>query len=212
MADAASGLSGSRRASRTALAAAQAEAELAFGDPDCLPRAVRPQGPARRGADHRRRSGRHLGRRRARLHGAAAQPEGDRGVRVHRAGRTAGEQRDPCRRGAHRRRGGLPQCGHRRVPRRPRDRPLPVHGGEHPAAGRAPGHGGDLGARPGQAAAAHRARAAGSTGRPPAVARSRHRGAVVRRGPRAGLRPGTRAASRCWRPPAGAGHPRRHRA
>ena len=55
------------------------------------------------------------------------------------------------------RRGGLPQRGHRGVPGRPRHRQLPVHGGQHPAAGRAPGDRGDHRAGPGQAAAARRA-------------------------------------------------------
>ena len=46
--------------------------------------------PARRGAGRRRRHGRRLDAGRARLQRAAAQPEGDRGVRLHRAGRRAG--------------------------------------------------------------------------------------------------------------------------
>ena len=46
--------------------------------------------PARRGAGRRGRHRRRLDARRARLLGAAAQPEGARGVRLHRAGRRAG--------------------------------------------------------------------------------------------------------------------------
>ena len=47
-----------------------------------LPRAARHRGPARRGAGHRRRAGHGVGDRRARLLGAAPQPEGHRGVCV----------------------------------------------------------------------------------------------------------------------------------
>ena len=46
--------------------------------------------PPRGGADHRRRPRHGVGRRRARLQHAAAQPEGDRGVALHRAHPRAG--------------------------------------------------------------------------------------------------------------------------
>ena len=48
--------------------------------------------PARRGAGHRRRPGHRLGARRPRLLGAAAQPEGHRGVRLPGARRRAGRR------------------------------------------------------------------------------------------------------------------------
>ena len=47
-----------------------------------VPRTARHRRPARRGAGHRRQPRHGLGARRARLLGAAAQPEGDRGVGV----------------------------------------------------------------------------------------------------------------------------------
>ena len=68
----------------------------------------------------------------------------------------AGGAGDPRRGSPDRRRGGLPQRRHRRVPGRAGDRRVPVHGGQHPAAGRAPGDRGDLRCRSGQAATAHR--------------------------------------------------------
>ena len=70
-----------------ALASARSEAELAFGDPDGLPGAVRRERPARRGPGDRRRCGHRLGGRRPGLQRAAPQPEGDRGVRVDGVGR-----------------------------------------------------------------------------------------------------------------------------
>ncbi len=121
--------------------------------PDRLPRALRRGRPPRRGADHRRRLRHDLGGRRARLQHPAAQPEGDRGVRVHRPRRRAPRPRSrPPPSGC--RRGRLPQRRHRGVPRRPATQELLLHGGQHPAPGRAPGHGGDHRPRPGQAAAA----------------------------------------------------------
>ena len=59
-----------------------------------------------------------------------------------------------------RRRGRLPRRRHGRVPLPARGPDLRVHGGQHPAAGRAPGHRGHHRARPGQAAAARRCRRA----------------------------------------------------
>ena len=58
-----------------------------------VPRAAGHRRPAHRGAGHRRRAGHGLGARRARLLAAAAQPEGDRGVRLAGAGRRAGAAR-----------------------------------------------------------------------------------------------------------------------
>ena len=81
-----------------------------------LPRAAGHRRPARRGAGHRRRAGHGLGARRPRLLGAAAQPEGDRGVRLAGAGRRAGRRaaRQSAERLVARRR--LPRRRHRRVP------------------------------------------------------------------------------------------------
>ena len=70
----------------------------------------------------------------------------------------------------------------------PRREAAVVPRGQHPAAGRAPGHRGHHRHRPRQAAAARRRRAAagGDRRRPtPAGARARHRGPAHRRGPRA---------------------------
>ncbi len=149
---------------------------------DLLPGAPGPRRPARRGPDHRRRVRHGLGRRRPRLHAAAPPPEGDRGVGVDRARR-----RPPSRRswtaavtGGRRRR--IPQRRHGRVPRRPGHRPVLLPGGQHPAAGRAPGDRDDHRAGPGQAAAARRRRRPAD--RPARhAARARRRGAAVRRGP-----------------------------
>ena len=98
----------------------------------------------------------------------------------------------------YRRRGGLPQCRHRRVPRRSADRRVPVHGGQHQTAGRASGHRANHRAGPGQAAAVRCLRWPPAR---PASAGSgaRYRGEVVRRGPRQRLRPGARPAGRVRR-------------
>ena len=143
--------------------------------PDPLRRA-QAHGGAPRGSPGDRRRLRHgLGRRHTRLQHPAAQPEGHRGVRMHAARR--GGRADTARRGrAAVRRRGLPRRRHGRVPARPGDEAVHVHRGQHPAAGRAPGHGDDHRARPGQAAAARRARQAAHRGRrrQPAAMRSRH--------------------------------------
>ena len=111
-----------------------------------------------------------LGARRARLQRAAAQPEGDRGVALRRPRRRAGREllRAAAVRLAARRATPTPapssSCTSResgvRLPR-----------GQHPAAGRAPGHRADHRSRPRQAAAARRRRAAGWR-TSPAAARS----------------------------------------
>ena len=150
-------------------------------------RALLPVGAPRRGADPRpgRRPGGRAGR--ARVLGAAAQPEAGRGVAVAgldahpgAAGRAAGRG-GPGRRG-----GRLPQRRHGRVPARPGHRGLLLPGDEHPAAGRAPDHRGGLRHRPGRGAAAGRGRAAADV-RPGRAgpARARDRAADQRRGPQA---------------------------
>ena len=79
----------------------------------------------------------------------------------------------------------LPVGRHRRVPRRRRHRRVLLPRGQHPAAGRAPGHRGGHRHRPRPRAAAHRRRRAARL-RPGRrrVRRPRHRGPPLRRGPR----------------------------
>ena len=92
-----------------------------------------------RGAGDRRRPGHRVGAGRARLLGAAAQPEGHRGVRVAGADR---RRRPPSSRrppSGWRWRSGT-GARHRRVPLPPGRAEVRVPGGEHPAAGGAPGH------------------------------------------------------------------------
>ena len=85
-----------------------------------------------------------VGRRRARLPRAAPQPEGDRGVGQHR--RSPPSQERELREAAVAARASSRTTA---TPARsssstsPRPRPALVHGGQHPAAGRAPGHRGD---------------------------------------------------------------------
>ena len=81
----------------------------------------------------------------------------------------------------------LPRRRHGRVPLRARERPLLLHGGQHPAAGRAPRHRGGHGRRPRPPAAARRGRRP-ARGRPAAAARARDRGPPQRRGSRPRLR------------------------
>ena len=154
-------------------------------------------GAAHRGAGDRRRPGRRMGGRRARLQLPAPPPEGDRGVgqpgadgRAERRAAGGGAAAGAARR--------LPQRRHRRVPLRARDAPFLVHGGQRPPAGRAPRHRGGDRARPREAAAARRRRrppGGRAAGRP----RARRRGAAERRGPGARLparsRPGRAAAA-----------------
>ena len=88
---------------------------------------------------HRGRPGHGVGAGRAGLLGAAAQPEGDRGVRVAGADRGAGRPAQGGRRAAGAG-GRVPGRGHRRVPVPAGRAAVRLPGGEHPAAGRAPGH------------------------------------------------------------------------
>ena len=68
--------------------------------PDGVHGAGRHRRPPRRGADHRRRPRHGVGGRRPRLQHAAAQPEGDRGVALHRAHARAGPRPAGRRRSA----------------------------------------------------------------------------------------------------------------
>ena len=148
---------------------------------DGLPRALHRGSPSCRGADPRGLLRDVLGRRRTRLQHPATQPEGDRGVSLHRPGpRHRGRDQGGCRTPVGR--GGVPQRRHGGVPRRARHAGVLLHGGQCPASGRAPRHRGDHRSRPGHAAAA------GGTGisvggRAPVASRPRHRGAPVRGGP-----------------------------
>ena len=134
---------------------ASSEASKTAGDATVfLERAIR-GGTARRGAGRRRRRGHGVDAGRAGLQRAAAQSEGHRGIRLDRAGRRAGEtaaraRRRTCPGGRLRQRrdGG--------VPLRAQPEAAVVPRGQHPAAGRAPGHGGLHRRRHRQAAAAHR--------------------------------------------------------
>ena len=100
--------------------------------------------------------------------------------------------------------GRLPRRRHRRVPGRPGRADL-VPRGQHPAAGRAPGVRGDLGARPGARAVPHRRGRGAQPARGPAAARTLDRVPDQRRGRRAATscpRPAPSPRSRC---PAGPG-------
>ena len=108
--------------------------------------------PAHRGAGHRRRARHGLGARRARLLDPAPQPEGDRGVRLagaDRRSRTPSCARPPIDLVAA---AGYRGAGTVEFLYQPEEQAVRLPGGEHPAAGRAPGHRGDHRARPGQAA------------------------------------------------------------
>ena len=121
-----------------------------------VPRAIRVEPQAHRGAGARRRLRQRRAPRRARMQPAAPPPEGDRGGAVTAAGRgDPGPHRR--RRVRHRAQRGLHRRGHRRVHRlrRPARRVL-LHGDEHPPAGRAPGHRDGHRRRPRRAAGAHR--------------------------------------------------------
>ena len=94
-------------------------------------------------------------------------------------------------------RGRLPRRRHGRVPGR-RGRHDLVPGGEHPAAGRAPGHRGDLRHRPGPRAVPHRRRREAALHRRSRAARARDRVPHQRRGPGPRLPARARARSpRC---------------
>ena len=141
--------------------------ELAFGDPTVFLEKLRTSRPSRRGAGDRRRLRHRVGGRHPRLQSAA--PATRRSIEesastVLDAGRGAG---DPRRGRAAVRRRRLPQRRHRGVPGRPGDRQLPVHGGQHPAAGRASGDRGDHRRATWSSCSCTSRRAAGSTGTPP---------------------------------------------
>ena len=104
----------------------------------------------------------------------------------------------------------LRQRRHRRVPLPAGRAALRLPRGQHPPAGRAPGHRADDRPRPRQAAAPRRRRRPAG-GRAAADGGLRDRGPAQRRGPAARRSPRRRARSRRCRCPVGPGHPRRHR-
>ncbi len=122
-----------------------------------VPRAPGHRRAARRGAGDRRQPRHGLGAGRTRLLGAAAQPEGDRGVVVAAADGRADRRAEGVGRGAGPR-GRLLRRRHGRVPLPPRREVVRVPRGEHPSAGRAPDHRDHHRHRPGPAAAARRRR------------------------------------------------------
>ena len=164
------GIGMARVADESALAAAfataQRRSQAAFGTRGALRRAL-PRGPApRRGAGHGRSARRRRAPARARVLDPAAPPEADRGDAGARAVRRA--QGAPHGGGGERRaRRRLRQRGDDGVHRPGRG--ILLSRDEHPAAGRAPGHGGSDGrrSRPGPAS--------GGLGRAPAVGAARDR-------------------------------------
>ena len=129
-----------------------------FGDPRgrlgvrprrVLRRALPGQAAPRRGAGDRRHARQRRRRGHPRLLAAAPLPEARRG-----GARTVPDRRaaqgDPRVGQAHLQGGRLLRRGHRRIPGRPGRADL-VPRGQHPPAGRAPGHRGDRGHRPGAA-------------------------------------------------------------
>ena len=130
------------------------------GPPDvrqrgCVPRTTRRRRSPHRGAGHRRQPRHRVGTGSPRLLDPAAQPEAGRGVQLTRADTRAGAR---APNGSHRPRPGcgLPRGRNRRVSLPAGRQDLRLLGGEHPVAGRAPGHRGHHRARLGQAAAARR--------------------------------------------------------
>ena len=146
-----------------------------------LRRAVPGPAPARRGAGPRRPARQRDRGRHPRLLAAAPAPEAGRGgARAVPHRRPAGP--DPRQRQGDLPGGRLPRRRHGRIPgRRGRHHLLP--GGQHPAAGRAPGHRGDRRHRPGPRAVPHRRRREAAVHRGPGAARARDRVPDQRRGP-----------------------------
>ena len=160
---------------------------------------------SRRGSADRRRPRRRVGAGRARLHLPAPPSEGRR-----RVGESCFDPRAGARsRGLGCRAGqacGLPRRRDGRVSLRAQRAPVLVHGGQHPAAGRAPGHGDGHRRRSGQAPAPRRGRRSAG-GRSATAKRPRDRSAPERRGPGARVRADARADLAV----APAGRPRRAR-
>ena len=154
-------------------------------------------------------AGHRVGAGRPRLLGAAAQPEGHRGVRLAGAQPGADRRAEGVGRAA-RRRGRLPRRGTVEFLYHPGEQAVRVPRGQHPPAGRAPDHRDHHRLRPGQGAAARGRAAAGSKARRRSSAATPSRPGSTPRTPTATSRP-PRAASRGWTLPAGPGHPGGHR-
>ena len=163
-----------------AVASAPARGRLRVRRRHRLPRTLRRLAPPHRGADPRRHVRRGRPPLRARMLDPAALPEDHRGGALPRGRRRAARRvvRRRRRRGQGDR---LRRRRHGRVRAR-RVRALLLPRGQHPAAGRAPGHRDDHRPRPRRAAAPHRLRAAasrqGARGNRPG---SRDRGPALRR-------------------------------
>ncbi len=185
-----------RRPARRRLRAHQPGGRAGVRQRHRVPGAPGHRRPARRGPGDRRRPGHRVGARRPRLLGAAAQPEGHRGVGVAGAQPRAGRRAQGVGRAAGRR-GRLPRRGDRRVPLPPRRRAVRVPRGQHPPAGRAPDHRVDHRVRPGQGAAARGVRRAGSRASRRSSAGTPSRPGSTPRTPTATSRP-PRAASPGW--------------
>ena len=188
-----------------AFTSARSEAELAFGDPAVFLEAFV---PAARHVEVQVIADDYgtvwaLGR--PRLQHPAAQPEGDRGVVLDRA--RPARPRQEIRAAAVRLAAvaGYRNAGTVEFLVDPGDPAVPVHGGQHPVAGRAPGHRGHHRRWTWSSCSCTSPRGGRLDGKPAAGARARRRGPAVRRGPRAGLR------ARAWaaRPAAPADRRRR---
>ena len=157
---------------------------------DRLHGAGRDRCPPRRGAGDGRPPWHGVGGRGPRLQPAAAQPEGDRGVAVHRAdarrGSRSASRRHPPRHGRR-----IRERRDRRVPLPAGDPAARVPRGEHPPPGGAPRHRADDWARP-REAADPRGQRRSAGGRPTRHRRLRHRGPAERRRPPARVRAGAR--------------------
>ena len=138
-----------------------------FGDAGRLHGAAGRRRPAHRGAGHRRQPRQRVGAGRARLLDPAAQPEADRGVRLPGAHRGAGADAARVRRSRWSA-AGYRGAGTVEYLYQPEREAVHVPRGQHPAAGRAPGHRGHHRARPGQAADPRRRGRAGSRATRPA--------------------------------------------
>ncbi len=156
-----------RRRTRGGAAVGARRGGVGVRRPHGLPREARAGCPPRGGAGHRRRLRHRVGGRHPRLQPAAPPPEGPRGVGVDGARRRPRSKRFVTRPSGCAAAAGYRNAGTVEFLVDPAHRALPVHGGQHPAAGRASGDRGDHRAGPGQAAAARRA------GRPADRTRSR---------------------------------------
>ena len=145
------------------LCARLGRSQIGFRQRRSLCRAAgRPRAP-HRGADRRRRQGRHRGPGRARMHPAAAQPEDRRAGAQPQPQAGAAQEDRRCRR-RHGQGREVPQPRHLRVSGGRGG--LLLHRGQSAPAGRAHGHRGGVGRRSGEGAAAAGGRREPGQGRP----------------------------------------------